>query len=59
MKYGKPVIHNHSIGEGEIEILDGAPSYLKDLGIPKTAHISCLDMETHLIGGDILHNYNS
>lgn len=59
MKYKKPVIHKHSIGEGEIEILDGAPSYLKDLGTPKTAHISCFDMETNLIGGDILHNYNS
>jgi len=58
IQYGKPVIHHLMQAEGSIEILEGAPVYLKEAGITKPASISCLDMETNVIGGEILHNYN-
>ncbi len=59
MQYNKPVIHKIMSAEGDIELLEGAPDYLKEAGITKTAGISCLDMETNVIGGEVLHNYNS
>jgi len=56
-KYGKPVIHEIKMGSGEIKILEDAPEYLRKAQINSIDHITILDMETRLIGGEILHNY--
>jgi len=58
IQYGKPVIHHFMQAEGNIEILEGAPAYLKEAGITKPVSISYTDMEMNVIGGEILHNYN-
>ena len=59
MKYRKPVIHKIMTAEGNIEIREGAPDYLQEARITKTLGLSCLDMETNVMGGEILHNYQS
>jgi len=59
MKYNKPVIHKIMKAEGNIEILEGAPDYLKRSGITNTVGMSCLDMETNVAGGEVLYDYNS
>ncbi len=59
MKYNKPVIHSIRPGRGNVEIMQGAPDYLKEAGIKETAGVTCLDMETNVIGGEVIHNYNA
>jgi acetoacetate decarboxylase len=56
-KYGKPVIHEIRIGSGKIKIEKDAPEYLQAANIHSIGHLTFLDMETKLIGGEILHNY--
>lgn len=57
MKYKKPVIYKHIMGEGNIELLEGAPGYLKEAGIAKINESIYMDMEINIIGGEVLHDY--
>ena len=57
MRYGRPVIHKQMFGKGEIEIKGKALSYLQDAVISNKGKIVFSDMEIHLIGGEVIHNY--
>ena len=57
IKYEKPVIHKQMAGEADIEILHAAPNYLKEAGKGNISQASFTDMEIHLIGGEVIHNY--
>jgi hypothetical protein len=58
MKYGKPpIIRKQLGGEGKIELLEGAPRYLKESGIAKINNSVYSDMEFDVMGGSVLHDY--
>jgi hypothetical protein len=58
IKYGgPPVIRGERLGEGDIELLEDAPGYLKDAGIRKTGGAIYRDMQFDVCGGSVLHNY--
>ena len=57
MKYKKPVIHQLILGEATIELLEGAPSYLREAGILKINESIYHDIELDIIGGKVFFNY--
>lgn len=58
IKYGKPpIVRKHMTGDGNIELLENAPHYLKEAGIVKIDDSVYFDMEFDVMGGRDLHNY--
>jgi hypothetical protein len=58
INYGKPPrVRKFMKGDGNIELLENAPHYLKEAGIAKNDHSMYFDMEFDIMGGRDLHNY--
>ncbi len=58
INYGKPpMVRKYTKGDGDIELLESAPQYLKEAGIAKVEQAVLSDMEFDVMGGRDLHNY--
>lgn len=60
MKYGKPIVYNHMTGEGLVKVFEHAPEYFRQAGFrEQPVPVSCVDIDTTMIGGEVLHNYKA
>ena len=57
MKYGRPTIQKMLTGNGSIELLESAPSYLKEAGIGEVTESLYIDIELNCLGASVIHNY--
>lgn len=57
LKYSKASIDKIIMGEGNIELLEGAPDYLKEAGIEEVNESVYHDIELKVAGGKVIHNY--
>lgn len=57
MQYKEPKLHKIILGEGNVELLQGAPGYLKEAGIAKIGESLYHEVELTVVGGKIIHDY--
>ncbi len=57
MKYGRPAVQKMLTGSGSIELLESAPTYLKEAGMGEVTEALYIDIELDCVGATVIHNY--
>ena len=57
LNYLKQAVHAIGVGEGTVELFGAAPDYLHEAQLGRVVKAVYMDLELHVVGGKVLHDY--